>query len=342
MREYHHLTFTKRLQIEALLKNKVHKQKIADYVGTSLSNLYRELKRGEYKRLNGQTWEYEISYSPDIAEKKYKENLKAKGGVLKIGKNFALAEYIERKILVEKYTPLAVAAELRKEDSPFDITLCRNTIYSYIRNGLFLNLSDADLPIKSKRRKKKPRQTQKRAPRGMSIEQRPKEVSERSTFGHWEMDCVCGSTKAVFLVLTERLTRKEIIMKMPNQKAESVVRCLNKLEDKYGKLFSRIFKTITVDNGVEFSDCAGMEKSKYGEFKRTSVYYCHPYSSWERGTNERINREIRRLVPKGSSLSKYTNKDVQRIENWINSYPRQILGFRSSEDLFNQYLNSTG
>ena len=172
-----------------------------------------------------------------------------------------------------------------------------------------------------------------------SIEKRPLEIKCRNTFGHWEMDCLCGSSRATWLMLTERLTRKEIIFKMPNQKAESVIKCLNSLEKKFGKKFKQVFKTITVDNGVEFSNFVGMEKSIYGRSsKRTSVYYCHPYCSCERGSNERLNREVRRLVPKGSDLSKYTDEEVKQIENWVNNYPRQVLGFATSKELFDNHL----
>lgn len=178
-------------------------------------------------------------------------------------------------------------------------------------------------------------------PRGTSIEDRPREIYKRNTFGHWEMDCVCGSTLTTLLVLTERLTRKEIIFKMPNQTMESVHHCMNKLEHKLGKKFKQIFKSITVDNGSEFSDSVTLETSKFGRnSKRTKVYYCHPYCSCERGTNERINREIRRLIPKGSDLSKYTDDDIQNVENWVNTYPRQVLDFKTSQELFNNYVTA--
>ena len=152
------------------------------------------------------------------------------------------------------------------------------------------------------------------------------------------MDCVCGKTKSVLLVLSERLTRKEIIFKMENQKANSVVKCLNILERKFGKIFKKIFKTITVDNGSEFADFQGIEKSSYGNGKRTSVYYCHPYCSSERGTNERLNREIRRLIPKDSDISKYSIQEIQHVEDWINNYPREILGYATSQERFEQEL----
>ena len=126
---------------------------------------------------------------------------------------------------------------------------------------------------------------------------------------------------------------------MPNQKMESVHICMNKLEHKFGKNFKKIFKSITVDNGSEFSDSETLEKSMYGKCnKRTKVYYCHPYCSCERGTNERINREIRRLIPKGSDLSKY-DKEIEQVENWVNNYPRQVLNFTTSRELFEYHIN---
>ena len=81
-----------------------------------------------------------------------------------------------------------------------------------------------------------------------------------------------------------------------------------------------------------------MEKSRYGKSKRTKIYYCHPYCSSERGTNERINREIRRLIPKGTDLSKYTKEQIKIVENWVNNYPRQIFNFMTSKDLFNIHI----
>ena len=153
------------------------------------------------------------------------------------------------------------------------------------------------------------------------------------------MDCVCGSTKSTLLVLSERLTRKELIFKMPNQKSNSVIKCIDSLERKYGSKFKKIFKSITVDNGSEFSNFKGIEKSIYSTKNRTNLFYCHPYSSWERGTNERLNREIRRLIPKSSDLSKYSNKDISNVESWVNNYPRQVLNYSSSAEVFNYYLS---
>ena len=139
------------------------------------------------------------------------------------------------------------------------------------------------------------------------------------------------------LCLSERITRKEIIIKIPNKTAESVVKALKRIERQYGKLFRRVFKSITVDNGVEFSDCKGLERSIYAG-QRTKIYYCHPYSSYERGTNERLNREIRRKIPKGTDLTQYSDLQIKDVEYWINHYPRQVLNFATSDELFNEHL----
>ncbi|MCK5492312.1 MAG: IS30 family transposase, partial [Candidatus Omnitrophica bacterium] len=67
--------------------------------------------------------------------------------------------------------------------------------------------------------------------------------------------------------------------------------------------------------------------------KRTLVYFAHPYSSWERGTNENQNRMIRRFIPKGTDISKISNKEIQKIEDWMNNYPRKILGYRTANEM---------
>ncbi|HJB92913.1 MAG TPA: IS30 family transposase, partial [Candidatus Borkfalkia stercoripullorum] len=72
---------------------------------------------------------------------------------------------------------------------------------------------------------------------------------------------------------------------------------------------------------------------------RTQFYYCHPYSAYERGTNERMNREIRRKFPKGTDFSKVSPKKVKEVETWLNNYPREVLGYDTPENLFNYYLS---
>lgn len=341
---YSCLTWIQRLQIEQCLKAKVPVKDIAVRLGVHISTIYREIHRGRYQHTNTDLTT-EMRYSPDIAEQKYRDGLSIKGAPIKLSKDFDFAEYIEKRIIEDHLSPGAVLGEIKHLGLKFDTSICTSTLYSYIEKGVFFNLSLEHLPNKKKIKRRKRKLVASRPPKGTSIEKRPSVIGERKTFGHWEMDCVCGPTKATLLVLTERLTRKEIIFAMKNQKSESVVRCLNVLERRFGKNFSSIFKSITVDNGSEFADHINMEKSSYGKGKRLNIYYCHPYCSCERGTNERINREIRRRVPKGTDLSKLTAVDVQKVEDWVNQYPRRIFNYASSQELFNsqiELLHSSG
>lgn len=334
------LTFTQRLQIETLNNAKRPKKEIADIVGINIRTLYYELKRGQYEHKSkvntfwyGIREKKEIRYSAQIAQDRYELACTSKGRPLKIGNDFEFVQYIEKRVKEDKLSACAVLGQIKRKKMPFKTDISKTTLYRYIELGIFSNIKIA------KRKKEYRKVTQKRAPKGTSIEKRPLEINKRLTFGHWEMDCVCGCNKATWLVLSERLTRQEIIFKMENQKAESVNKCLDILELKYGDIFKTIFKSITVDNGSEFADFKTMERSIFNnQEKRTNIYYCHPYCSSERGTNERLNREIRRLVPKGSDLSLYTFEEVQKVEDWVNNYPREILGYATSAELFKEQL----
>ena len=125
-KKYEHLTYKKRLRLEVMLRQKIHKQTIADELGVHISTIYREIKRGEYEHLNSD-YTTEIRYSADKAEAVYQAGLAAKGAPLKIGNNFAVAEFIEQKIIDENYSPAAVCALLHEEEyAEYGITFCRS------------------------------------------------------------------------------------------------------------------------------------------------------------------------------------------------------------------------
>ena len=338
-RSFEQLDFKKRLRIEAMLKHNYSKKEMAAELGVHISTIYRELKRGTYEHLNSD-YTTEIRYSPEIAEAHYQEGLAAKGAPLKIGNNYAVAEFIEALILEEHYSPAAVCAELRDgRGVEFGITFCRATIYKYIDDGnIFPNITNKDLPEKGARKREYKQVKEKKPPRGRSIEERPPEVETREEGGHWEMDSVVGKkgTKERLLVMSERKSRNEIIIKVPDGTTASVVRALDRLERKYGAAFSRVFKTITVDNGSEFADSEGIERSCRRKGSRTTLYYCHPYTSCERGTNENINRMIRRIFPKGTDFGKVSPSEVAAAEHWLNNYPREILGFKTAASVFSE------
>lgn len=342
MRKFKQLTRADRLKIEALDKAGHRKQEIADQIGVHVSTIYREMERGRYIHTNSDLTEEE-RYSPDIAEEKYQQNLRDKGPDLKIGKDHKLAEYIEIKIADDGYSPGAVLGEIKAKGLKFETTISKPTLYSYIDKGVFFAITNKNLPVKKNRKKKyKKIHRQAKANAGDSIEKRPKNIDTREEFGHWEMDTVVGKkgeSKHSLLVLTERKTRDEIIVLLSEHTTKEVVAALDSIEKEWGKLFSKVFKTITVDNGTEFADCEGLQKSILTDGNRTKVYYCHPYCSCERGSNENQNRLVRRKIPKGVNFDDKSIEEIQEVEDWINNYPRKMFGWRTASDMFQEELN---
>ena len=119
-----------------------------------------------------------------------------------------------------------------------------------------------------------------------------------------------------------------------------IVKAINSLERRFGKLFYKLFKSITVDNGCEFQDFEGIEAAHRRKGKRTIVFFCHPYSAFERGSNENMNRLIRRFFPKGTSFDTVKPEEVRAAERWVNNYPRKLLGWKSAAMLFEKELLS--
>jgi IS30 family transposase len=120
-----------------------------------------------------------------------------------------------------------------------------------------------------------------------------------------------------------------------NRESDKIVGIINGLEDKYKDNFPNIFKSITFDNGSEFANSRAMEQNG-----RTNIYYAHPYSSFERGTNENWNGIVRRFIPKGSSFNDLTDQDLLRINHYINTMPRKRFGYKTPLDLWHEEIDS--
>lgn len=335
-----HLSLEKRYELDALIRANVKVTVIAETLGVHKSTVYRELKRARYIHTNSDLTEEE-RYAPETAYANYRENLKEKGRELKIGKDIDFANHIEKMIAEEKYSPAAALMSAEKEN--FTTTICVATLYSYIDKGIFLKITNKDLPVKKEeKRKYKKVKVHKRKAAGTSIEERPESIMNREEFGHWEMDTVVGAqgkSKKSFLVLTERKTRTEIVDVLKTHTAKEVVKALNKIEKQIGtENFRKIFKTITVDNGTEFADADGMAKARRSNQARTQIFYCHPYSSSERGSNENNNKLIRRHIKKGVIFDSITKSEVRRLQDWMNTYPRKLLNKRTSAELLEMEL----
>lgn len=338
MRTFKHLDYGKRQQIERMLKNNYKVRDIATCLQVALSTIYNEIKRGTYEKLNSNLSTSKV-YSAELAQEKYKKNLKDKGKYPKILYDDKLAKYIKYMLKNQKFSPEAIIYEIQNNQLEFDVDIkSRNTIYSAIRRGYISEVKTKDLPRGGKYKKYvKADRTHKRNIKGVSIEKRPEQISAREEFGHWEMDSVIGkkTNSTTLLVLTERKTRHEIIEKMKAHTANEVRKALNRIEKRYKSGFYEIFKTITVDNGAEFQDFKSIEKALYRVGNRTQVYYCHPNSPHERGSNENCNELIRRWFPKGSDFdTTVTASKVKEVETWVNLYPRKIHKGQCAESLF--------
>lgn len=339
MIKYKRITYNERLKIEALYNIcKYSICKIAIELGRSPSSICEELKHGYYMHLNSD-YTTTKKYSADRAQQHSDFAITTKRPPLKIGNDYAFVKEVEKLITGDKKSPDEVV-KILSDRTDIKTKVCTTTLYSYINQGLFPNLTNKDLFFKGKRKKRKRNKKVLLIPHGLSIEKRSETVNSRNDFGHWEMYSVIGNKKKsnTLIVLTERKTRYELIFRSKDKTSFSTVKVMNKLEKIYKQNFSKMFKTITVDNGVEFSDTAHLEQSIYGNRKRTLFYYCHPYSSYERGSNENQNRFIRQFIPKGTSINKVSDASILNIQNHINNKLRKIFNYRSSADLFFEEL----
>lgn len=329
-----YFTEVERYQLEVMLTDKIPVIEIAKRLDKTRQTIYNEIKRGTVIQIDTELREHKV-YKADYAHRISTENQSAKGRSLKIGSDFALVDFIETKINHDKWSPDAIIGYIQKEKLQFQTSICSKTLYNYIHSGLFLNISSKCIKKYKKKKKEKHSPVALHNISSRSIAERPPEIFERDTFGHWEMDTVVSGHgyKSCLLVLSERQSRYELIRKIESKTQKAVIDALDQIEQTLGNSFYSIFKTITMDNGVEFLDSDSLEHSSIFAGKRTEVYYCHPYSSWERGTNENINKMIRKWIPKGVDIGKYTDAQIEKIEKWINNYPRKIFDYYSSQEM---------
>lgn len=325
-----------RYKIEGFCQAKMSSSEIASKLGRDRRTIEREIARGIVEQRDS-LWREQRVYLADAGQRVHDENAANKGRGLKIGNDHELAKHIEDRIKNDKYSPGAVVGEIKAKGLNFRTSICTKTVYNYIDKNVFLGITNKDLPVKRKRKKRKYNRTRAVAlnnRNGRSIDERPENVNNREQSGHWEMDCVVGSGRECLLVLTERQKREEIITKMAGKTQACVKQAIDRLERKHKSNFRKKFKSFTMDNGCEFLDIEALETScLFPGQRRITVYYAHPYSAWERGSNENANKLIRRFIPKGADIGKFTNAEIKRIEHWMNNYPRKMFGYKSANDM---------
>lgn len=331
-RKFKHLDMYQRGKIELMLKMKIPKAQIARELGISRSTLYEEIKRGTVPQLTSELVQVK-RYFADSGQRVYEERRKSSRNPYKLAAAIEFVTYAETQILKNKLSPDAICGREALEHR-FPVRICTKTLYNYIAAGL-VKVKNIDLlqRVKRKPSQNSPERKNKRL-YGESIENRPAHIDTREEFGHWEIDTIVGKkeTQEVLLTLDERTTRKLLVVKIASRTATAVREALLGLVALLGDRAREVFKSITSDNGSEFSSLPDI-------LPKTNIYYAHPYSSFERGTNENQNGLIRRFFPKGTDFSKVSDEAIRRVQNWINSLPRKIHAYRSSDELFRSYFS---
>lgn len=335
-----HLTEAEMNQIQAYKEVGMSNRQIAKKIGCSHQTINNAINNNsviqKHKVIsNGKEYVYKKSvYYADVHLENYQRNRRNCGRRPKWLECDDFINWADDKMNPKEpgaWSPdQCVGRALREDIFNKESVPCTKTLYNWIDAGI-TKTKNKDLREKIYRRPRK--QAVRKANKkvlGESIEKRPKTIEEREEFGHWEIDTVIGKKKAsdpVLLTLAERKTRFEWTIKLEAKTAEAVNKALSEIFTGDMELKGKIFKSITSDNGSEFASLAEL-------IDHLKIYFCHPYSSFERGTSENQHRLIRRFIPKGASIGNYSDQQILRMNNWINNYPRKILNYATSEECF--------
>ena len=337
--QYKHLTKDDRCKIEALVnqkdengKRKFNNTYIANYLGVHKSTISRELRKRIKSKIMIRTGHIKNKpYNATDAQNDYMFKRALSKGEYVLRKYPKMAKYIEDKIKIDKWSPDVIIGYMEKhnifnQEGFTHITM--QTIYNAIRYHII------DVKIEDTRRMKYNPKYEYHEEKNVSenklpysIDNRPDEIEKRLTFGNFELDTVLGKKEGqheCLMTLTERKTRFEMIFKLKYKTADEVVNKFNQIKDFMKSNYNKIFKSLTTDNGTEFSKFLEIIKDT-----KTQIYFCHPYCSGEKGTNEKSNSMIRYFIPKGSLIENYSYDDINDIAYWMNNYPRKILDYKT-------------
>jgi len=320
-----------REEISRKLSQKCSFRSIAEALGRNISTISREINAGSCNK---------YTYRAIKAQNRARRNSsKRKAGKYKLNGQSELWKYIRKK-LKKKWSPRQIAEELEK-DYPLDMAMriSPEAIYSYIyilpRGALKKELTSC-LRQNRKRRRKQSRGVKiERKIEGMlSIEERPKEVADQIIPGHWEGDLIVGkNNRSALGTLVERTTRTTILVPVKNKEAEVVAKAFAK---EVRKLPKQMKLTMTYDQGREMA-----RYKLLTNISGIKVYFAHPRSPWERGTNENTNGLIRQFFPKGTDFNKVSRYEIKKVQDLLNGRPRQVLNFQKPYEVFNQLINSS-
>lgn len=328
-----HLTFEERVLIQTRLKDGWKAGRIAAEIGCAPNTVRNEIKRGTISMYTGNVHRYKAKAGQAVYEKNRLNCCRHYDYLAKA----EFCAYAVKHFTEDNWSmDICVGRALLDGGFTRDQVVCTKTLYNYIDLGL-LSIKNIDLPDKLRRKRRKSVIRKNKRILGRSIEDRPAEILDRKEFGHWECDLVIGSKSGeddVLLTMVERMTREFWIVRIPSKEPSSVMNAFTDLRSNFSEHWNDVFKTITTDNGSEFSALSSLE-----EISETLVYFAHPYTSCEKGSVERHNGLIRRFIPKGKRIDSFTNEQIGQIELWCNSLPRKILGYQTPDELFEAELD---
>ena len=310
MKKYQQLTLEQRYQISALLKLGFNKSAIAEELRVHKSTVGRELRRNRSRR------GYRAKFADGQRRGRRKQKLKPR-----ISEQTWTAEVDEQ--IKRQWSPEQISGRRALNGQP---KVSHEWIYQRIyrdkQHGgtLYLNLRC------QRTRRKRYGKYDKRGclVNQVSIEMRPPVVDEKTRVGDWELDTVIGKRHRQAIVsMTERKSKLLRIKKVGRKTAalvnQAVCRALAGLQ----------VHTLTSDNGREFA-----EHEKIAKQLKASFYFCHPYSSWERGLNENTNGLIRQYFPKQMELVTITERQIIQVEEKLNNRPRKTLGYQTPNEVY--------
>ncbi len=309
---YSHLSITERSQLALLHRLGWSTRAIATELHRHHSTIARELSRGTE----------EGDYQAETAHDSYKQRRRQS---IPCGKWTPERGSFLAEKLTQTWSPEQIAGRM-SQDCP-EQKISFKTIYRWLYQGLLVKGNTTVLRHKGKRRS--PRETRGRFNVGKSIQQRPKEVRKRESFGHWELDTVVssrGKSKACVATFAERKTRLYLAVKMPDRTASSLEKAFRVIASSFP---TGAFQTATVDRSKEFA-CYERLESEHD----LDIYFADPYSSWQRGTNENANGLLRDFFPKGKDFAEVTTEELVQALQLINNRPRKCLGWRTAHESF--------
>ena len=328
----------KHFEISIKTNKTLFMKQLAQDVGTSLGNLYKIIKVGTVTISNS-----DLSTRQEFSARAAFNARRKHGNAshnLKLHKVSDFLEDVCNYVLKhKKICSIDEAVNIFKHKYPH-AHVCTKTVYNYVHAELIQIKKMDCLEIVGRKQPRKHKKAKRH--KGTSIDLRPPHINDRSEFGHWEGDLIVGGRDAqtgALLTLLERQTRFEITIPIKKKTSKQVFMAINKLEKQYADAFPKIFKSITFDNGSEFSRFKDIEKHPKSKTLRTKVYFAHPYASWERGSNENANKLIRRFFPKGTNFNSIQPFQVQHAISLINNKKRRILGYSSAKELFDYHVS---